>query len=186
VLTQFPHWPPHHSVLYTSLLTYQNYITAAFPSTLEITGASSMRRYEPNTVEQFYAVKYFCENFKNSDVGSSNFFLLKPQFLTVLKQWMHCTIGLNLEQVSRSKSLQDDEECLKARVRRGTEWNLWLCRIFKLLYDVTSNLPPFFSTLWLEFVTTLTWSECFRKGDRTSFILSISGNDDEYLRTNTW
>lgn len=33
-----------------------------------------MRRYEPNIEEQFYAAKFFCENFKDSDVESSNFF----------------------------------------------------------------------------------------------------------------
>jgi hypothetical protein len=32
-----------------------------------------MRRYEPNTVEQFYAAKYFCENFRLR-CRTSNFF----------------------------------------------------------------------------------------------------------------
>jgi hypothetical protein len=39
---------------------------------------------DQTTVE--HAAKYFCGNFSDSDVKSSNFFLLIPQFLTVLKQ----------------------------------------------------------------------------------------------------
>ena len=66
----------------------KNCIIAAFPLTLEMTAAASMRRYESSAVEQFHAAIYFFENFKPpaSDVEFSNFIVLIPRFLTVLEQ----------------------------------------------------------------------------------------------------
>ena len=54
------------------------------------------------------------------------------------------------------------------------------------LYDLTGNFSPSLggSTLLLHQREADT-SGCFRKGDRTSFILSISRNDDGYFRTDT-
>jgi len=55
-----------------------------------------MTCYEPNTVEQFYAAKYFCENFKDTDVES--FEIYYPH-----AAGSHClsiAIGVHLEQDS--------------------------------------------------------------------------------------
>jgi len=47
---------------------------------------------DQTTIERFYATKYFCGNFKDSDVESS-IYLFSSSCRTVLKQWTYCTIG---------------------------------------------------------------------------------------------